>query len=152
MSTPSDVRTAWASVFADASITAITSKVYAYDLPITTGTELGQVRHGQEINYFSYLVSYTEQLKAVKQLEQRFRVTVQYFREHNLTGSNYNAAVDALYTVHSTARSVIGSKWSNSIDFYQPPGDPRQPSIVSIDARPVWKIETSFDGVKILDL
>lgn len=153
MSSPNDVRTAWnAGVWTHASITTISPKIYAFDLPITTGFELGQIRHNQEINFFLYLVSYTEIPIAVRQMEARFRVQVQYYREHNLTGSNYNAAVDALYTLHARVRAGLGNSWSSTVDYHETPREPRQPSIVSIDARPVWKVETNFDGVKILSL
>jgi|688.fasta_scaffold73921_3 hypothetical protein len=153
MSSPNDVRTAWnTGVWTHATITTITPKIYSFDLPITTGFELGQIRHSQEINFFIYLVSYTEVATAVRQMEQRFRVAVQYYREHNLAGSNYNAAVDALYSLHSRVRAGLGNTWSGTVDYHETPREPRQPTIVSIDARPVWKLETNFDGLKILDL
>ena len=149
MTTPADIRSAWnTAVWTHASITALTTKIYAYDVTSDSAYNIDKFRFQQAINFFTYVVTYADQNTLVQGTRQRFTVTVSYFREADTTGAAFNAVVDNLYTVQARVRTGLGKTWSSTVDYYQPQETPIAPTLQQIDGKDVWRGTVSFDGFK----
>lgn len=156
MSTAAQVRSAWTSVFAHASIQALTTKTHAFDLRAMLEQSMSHLALGmyaQEIHFFQWTVLKSFQFHAINnQAQYQFQVGVDYFRECDISGANYNAIVDGFETLWSVIRSAIGERWSSTVDFWQPQQD--VPSIVTdvINNQEVWRGTMSFIGTKTTSL
>lgn len=148
MSTPSDIRSQWATdVWADASVSALTSRIYDYDITQQSGFEKAKLRHGQEVNFFTYLCTRGWRNRGLGSAgpmsTNRFiyylhRVEVNYYLEYDTSGANFNNVIDRLVTVETAVQANLGTSWSTLVDFYRL-DEVREPTIVTIDDEPCWR-------------
>lgn len=151
MTTAAQIRTAWnAKIWTHATVTAITTKIYDFDLKIESTKEAGRLRYNQEINAFTYVVTSAERLRLMGQREQEFSVVVSYYKRADVDGSNYNDIMNVMETITGLVRTELTSSWNSTVDFYR--HQPGQPQIteITIDGVPVWLGRYSYLGYKLL--
>lgn len=147
--TNATVRAAWAaSVFANASITALTDKIYDYDVTLESTKEFSKLRYRQELNFFTYVVTRAERVMIMGQTEQIYTVRVRYTRQADVAGTVYKIVSDAFETIQDLARTALTTTWGSTIDFYRVRNGP--PNIVqqTLENLSVWVGELDFMGYK----
>lgn len=114
----SAVRSAFATLFADSQIQALTTKSYNYDILDDSETDIAKYKYNQEINFFIYLVSQGFEYKAFGEVLETYSVEIKYYKEDNKSGTNQNAIRDNLATLITRLRTVLGVTWSGTVDYY----------------------------------
>lgn len=151
MTTAAQIRSAWSTkIWTHATVTAITTKIYDFDLKIESTKEAGRLRFNQEINFFTYLVTSKERLRLMGQREQEFAVEVSYYKRADVDGSNFNDIMNVLETITGLVRTELTSSWNSTVDYYRHQGE--QPTIeqITIDGVAVWLGRFVYLGYKIL--
>lgn len=155
MSTQAAVRAAWAAgVWANASVTAITPKIYDFDiesLARVSRAHGAKLYHNQKINFFQYTVarSWRFDLTASHTVSE-YVVTIRYYRDaqEDFTGTAFNAIASAFETIISTVSSGLGTSWTGTVEYYFPQNEPPQIGVGLIEERPVWTGTFQFKGIK----
>lgn len=150
--TVSAVRDAWASVFSHANITAITRKAYNYDILTDEQQDEGELVDAQTLNFFTYALTFKKKIVGTSgQTVTEYYVTVRYHRQADTDGTAHRAIVDTLETLYSTVVTVLGSKWSNTVDFWIPQTEEvGAVSVIEIDNKPVLTSSFVFRGSKTI--
>lgn len=157
MSTSSQIRSAWSSgVWSNATITAITTKIYSYDLvaSIKSKPEAASMYYNQAINFFTYTVNRTrvsQEIKGASGSAQRyeFEVIVNYYLQKDLTDAaqNYNNVIDRLETVDGIVISGLAKTWASTVSYYEMSGI-LTPTLIELDDREVWRGGYSYKAVQ----
>lgn len=124
-----EIRTAWALVFADSQITAITPNAFNYDVLADFESEDADLYYDDILKFFSFVVLPSFIVEGNTQTSV-YSVAIDYYQEVDQTGAAYNAIVDAFELLHSRMQAVIGSRWNNTVDHFraqpQPLGRPQK--------------------------
>lgn len=157
MSTLASVRAQWALVFADSAMQAITTRAHSWDLQSIADTAAyseahkALMMHAQQVNFFQYQVSKSrEKITSSNGVLYLYPVAVRYIREAalDINGVAYNAVGDAFDTLFDTMRTVIGSTWGNTVEFWQTQTEPPEITLTTIDERICWQADYLFQGQK----
>jgi hypothetical protein len=152
MSTPSAVRAKWASdVFAHSTVTAITTKIYNYDiveLAAKSTAHDSKLLLAQVYNFIQYRVTKARAFGMTGKEIFTFQVFVQVYKEADINGVGFNAVEDAFETIAARVYSGLGQTWSGTVDYYNPQAAIPSIGLVTINDRAVWRGEYSFIGVK----
>lgn len=150
--TVSAVRDAWASVFSHSNLSAITNKAYNYDILTDEQQDEGELVDAQTLNFFTYTITFKKKIIGTSsQTTTEYYVAVKYYRESDSSGAAHRAIVDALETLYSTVVTVLGSKWSDTIDFWIPQTEEvGAVSVIEIDNKPVLTSSFVFRGSKTI--
>lgn len=151
MATGLQVRTAWnTSIWSNATIQAITSKIYNYDVTKQSSKEVSKFYLNQEVNFITYLVSRAQRLRIMQQIEQQFIVDIRYYLVADTEGVNYNALLDAFETIDSLVISQLGTTWGGSVDYYELQSEPVAITEIQIENVSVWAGQYKYLGFKNL--
>jgi len=147
-----EVRTAWAAVFTDATIQAITRKAYNYDVLVDDQQDESELVEDEALDFFTYVTTFKKKIIGTSsQTVTEYYVEVKYYREADSAGVAYNAIADAMETLYTRVVAVLGSKWSNTIDFWIPQADAAgKVEPVIIDGRKVLTSAFVFNGIKTI--
>lgn len=149
MSTCELVREAWNSnVWRNDIIQALTSKIVDHELRFDSSNQSAAIRHGLEVNYFQYLVTWTQQILVMGQIRRNFEVLVRRVIKAEVNGDSYKRAITDLETVAGLVVSELGGSWSGTVDFYNQQNIPAQVRADTINGEPVWVAEMRFSAFK----
>lgn len=143
-----DVRNAFQVLFNDSQVEAITENAYAYDFIEDSNLDNRKYRFNNEVNFFIFLVTKSIQAKLSGCEQEIYNVEIKYYLEDNKNGTSANTIRDAFETVHSRIKTVIGSNWDESVDYYLPVENPITMSLVTVGDRPAWLGVFSYQGYK----
>lgn len=149
MTTAAQVQAQWATVFAHASLAAISAKAHGYAITDASEAELKNLYSGKQVNFFQYLCTRQEKQEMCGQEEHYFNVAVEYTREKDPAGANWQAVRTAFETLRSTMNTVIGATWTGTVDFWrleEPLAD--QLESVTIDDTDCWRGRVLYRGYK----
>lgn len=150
MTTSASIRAAWLSaVFNNSSITAITDKIYAYDITLESVKEFSKLRYNQQTNFFLYLVSRAQRVRIMGQMEQIFTVEIRYSKFADVPGVGWAAVADVFETIDSLVSSGLGGSWSNTVDYYRIQDGPPSISQVEMEGLPIWTGSYKYFGYKL---
>ena len=153
MSTVAQVTAAWNTyVFAHSTVQAITTKIYNFDaVSMADNSRVydAQLHYGQTYNFFQW--------RATKFINSQniggsklyiYPVTVQYFIEADIDGSNFAAAELAFETLYTRVNSGLGTTWDSTVDFYTP--QPNRPALSEyiINDTVCWMWSYEYVGTK----
>lgn len=149
MTTSAQVRTAWQTyIWDNVSLTNLTPNIYSYDITTESTKEMSKLRHNQEINFITFIISRAQTIRMMGQIEQRFNVDIRYYKEANITGSNFNAVVDVFETIDSLVVSGLGVRWNSTVDYYQIQENPPNIQKITLENKPVWSGLYQYVGYK----
>lgn len=149
MSTLAQVRAAWdTKIWANAAISAITDKIFGFDLNLVSTKEVARLRYNQEVNFFLCLITKAERLRPMGQVEQTFTAEVRYYRNIDTSGANFAVATDAIETVSSLVDSQLGATWNSTVDFPRRQEGPLTIKRDQIASNPVWVATYKYLGIK----
>lgn len=149
MTTIAQVRAAWdTKIWANATIQAITDKIYSFDLNLVSTNEVARLRYNQEVNFFLGLVTKAERLRPMGQIEQTFTVELRYYRAIDTQGENFAIATDAIESVSSLVDSQLGPTWNATVDFHKRQDGPLTIKRDQIASNPVWVATYKYFGIK----
>lgn len=152
MSTPSDIRSKWNSlVWSHASITALTTKIYNYDVVERSQFESEKFYYQGKVNFFQYLVTRGEDPDETmtNRVMYLHSVLVQYYLEADTAGAMYNNAIDRMATLYDTVESELGRDWDGVVSYYQRQSAPPVPELAEVDGRSAWMIQAEFTGYDV---
>lgn len=149
MATSTSIRSAWATgIFANSSITAMTDKIYNFEVLELSTKETARLRFEQEINFFIYLTTRAQRIRAMGQIEQVFSVEVRRYLEADVAGLNYTKLIDNFETLDALVLSGLTSTWSNTVDFYKTQEGPPEVQLEEIEGVKVWLLTYRYFGFK----
>lgn len=154
MSTQADVRAAWAAnIWTAESIKEITPQIFDYDVLREFNTsmkELSSLYYNQEINFIVYIISRSQRLRMMGQIEQTFTAEIRVYRQANVSGSNFNDLLDAYEAIDSQVVSSLDSNWATTVDYYTPQPGPAVINKIEINNIACWSGTYLYTGVKNL--
>lgn len=123
MTTCEEIRTAWAdNVWNDETITAVCPNIFDRPAFQLANEDLEEISHEEEINYLEYIVTRLTKRAGISDTVQRlFRVELRYVREERARDENasrFNDAIDFLETIDDRVYAGLGSRWDNTVDYY----------------------------------
>lgn len=149
MSTSGEVRAAWDSkIWTNATITALTTKIYDYDITTGSTKETAKFYHNQEINFITYLVNRTQRLRLMGQVEQTFNVEIRSYKKADTDGVNYNDLITQFETIDSLIISQLTSTWDDTVDYYTIQSSVPEISLITLDGIQVWLGKYTYTGIK----
>ena len=148
MSTSAEVSTAWAAVFADTTMQAITTQSINYAATDTSETEIANLSYDEEINFFQYITTRTEAAQMTHSEEHTFRVVVTYTLEWEPTGANFNAVRTAFETLFAAVKSVLGNTWTSTVEYWRLVEGITEPQQVTIAGTSCWQARAVYVGTK----
>lgn len=156
MSTSATVRAAWdLCVWQQATIQAITSKIYDYDaagLASESITHNDKLLLNQEYNFIQYRVAKTWEYQIGGQARNEYRVTIEYYKQADIAGVHFNDIEDAFQTIHDTVVAQLGGNWNVTVDGYGLQNTPINIGLLRIQNVPVWKGTFTFVGFQTVTL
>ncbi len=160
MSSSAAVRAAWnTAIWTHATVTAITTSIYAYDIiqDLDSKKEVSRLYYNQKINFFMYQVvrsRTTPELRGgTSNIEHyAYEVLVSYALERDLaetttSSAHYNTVIDRLETVDGLVLSQLGKTWGNTVQY----GDMQTvnpPKLVKLDGKECWLGSNLYVGKK----
>jgi hypothetical protein len=148
----SDVRTAWLSLWADGSITAVTDKVLQYEATDVSETEIALITSDARINFVEQVTTRIPGARELGslQVECQYLVEIRYSLEKNAPGEAFDgtahaAVIDFLDLITSKVDSVLGLTWGGSVEGYEFAGAPTITS-AQIGGRDCWRGVIRFSG------
>lgn len=152
MTTSAQVRAAWAAkVWSHATITAITTKIHAYDvLSIADESEAhkSKLKYAQEINSIQYTVHKMRTFEMTGKEQQLFDVNITIYRSADITGANFNAIEDTAETINTLVSSELGSTWNGTVDYYRTEDRAIEITDSRLDDVPIWIGQFKYQGFK----
>lgn len=151
MTTNAQIRTAWNTyIWQNATIQAITDRIYDYDITVESAKEAAKLRYNQKINFFLYLVMRHTRPMIMGQQEQVCTVQIRYFKEFDVGGTHWKDVVDSLQAVDDLVISALTSTWNNTVDYYRTQESPPTISLVTIEETSCWQGIFEYRGVKLI--
>lgn len=149
MSTSATIRTAWdAAIWQHATVRGWTDKIYAYDILADSQFAVAKFAYQGKINFFTYEATRESALELSRQLTYQHQMVVTYYlQQTDMAESTYNTLVDRLETLDDLVISQLGSRWSNSVDFYNG-AQLSGVKIVEIDAKRCWTSSYTYLATK----
>jgi hypothetical protein len=144
------------AIFDSATIAAITSKAYSFDILANIGSvsEDALLYHEQQINFFTYLVtrkSETGSIRGNNTAASRFSYEVQiaYHLKKDVGEAdfNFNTLIDRLETLDDMILSVLGKTWSSNFDYYELT-EFSAPTLKTLEEREFWSASYTYIGYK----
>lgn len=149
MTTSALVRAAWnTKIWTNATITALTAKIYDYDITTNSTKETAKFYHNQEINFITYLVNRTQRIRLMNQIEQRFSVEIRAYKKADTDGVNYNALITQFETIDALVISQLTTTWNSTMDYYTIQDSPPEISQITLEGIPVWLGKYTYTGIK----
>lgn len=144
----SDVRDSFDTLFSDATLQAITPKIYDYDILEDSNLDNRKYRYQQKINFFIYNITKSIEKKQFGCEQEIYNAEIKYYLEDKKNGSAQNDIRDAFETVHSKIKTVIGNTWDSSVDFYLTTDDPISVNTIDLGGRQAWVGTYNYQGYK----
>ena len=150
MSQLADVRSAWDSAILEhATLTALTDKIYNYDVNPESTKEFSLLRYDQKINFFRFLISRATKNLMMGQTLRIFEVRCIYSKQLTVDGSGYTDVTDALEVVQDLVETSLGPTWGDTVDYYRNQDTPPKMIQSRIENIPVWTGEYLFTGYQL---
>jgi len=153
------IRTAWnTGVFQHATITAITTKIYQYDVTaaVRSKPEAELFYYNQKVNFFKQTVvrqARNNSLRGNNSLATRYEydIEVSYYLERDFaaTAANYNLAIDRIETMDDLVRTQLGKTWSSTVSHWEVSGI-LSPQLIQLDGRDVWQAGYSYTATEMI--
>lgn len=152
MSTISQVRTAWdTNVFQNASITAITDKIYDERMERNgTTSQLARLKYGQEYNWIEYLVDRFPSGGQIGQRRWEYVVSVSMYREILPDGTNHTATIDNFETLQDLVVTGLGVTWGGAVDLWLDVESAPDKDEIAISNKRVLVLSQSFRAEKYI--
>lgn len=152
MTTPATVRAAWnTAIWSNAAAIAITPNIYDTPYAVLSATELSPLydKSIRAIHFFEYIVSRAEKLELSRSGTRIYPVTINYYREVRIGGADqFNTVIDNMVTICDLVLTQLGHTWSGTVSYYQQQSNPIEPSVVTIDSKPVYRASYRYEGVQ----
>ncbi len=154
MSTSAEVQAAWkTNLFNNATIQAISSNAYPYELTDESEFEASRFFEGTEINFFQYLIGRAQvhaasMATAGNVVLYQYLVEISYIREAEPSGANWTAVRDAFDTLWGVYVTGLGNTWASTVDGSAPQAGPPRITRETLDGRAVWRGTYQFTGFK----
>ena len=122
MSSLASVRTAWAAVLANSTITGYTNRLYDYDIVSTEA--VSQVGHDANfmqagyVNFAQFVFSKTHNFEMTCQVRETFNVDISYYYQVDIDGDTFKSCTDFFDDLFTVVRSELGTSWDSTIEFY----------------------------------
>jgi len=144
------IRTAWAdNVFININNG---ENSYGYELNRTnqsaTDLELGYYK--QQIDFWEYFVVSTKQPRLMGKYQEKFTLTVRHSLaiSENGAATSHQNLMDSLRTVNDLVITNLGTKWDNTVDYYEGPNDPSL-SADTWGGKAIWTATQTYTAFKI---
>lgn len=139
MTTLAQIRSAWlANIWNHATIQAITTKIYNYDITLDSTFEYSKLRYNQEFNAFVYIVTKYERLGFGGTKYDEFEVEVRYYRKADVEGNNFNTVLETFETLFGLVRTQLSHTWGGTVGAYRTQESAPTLSQVTLEGVPVW--------------
>jgi len=149
MTTSATIRSAWNSaIWTNTSITAMTEKIYNFEVLQLSTKETARLRFNQEINFFTYTVTRASRIRPMSQIEQKFDVDITRYLQADVAGDNYTQLLNDFETLDALVLSGLTSSWSSTVDFYRTQDGPPSVTLQEIEGVPVWVGRYKYTGFK----
>lgn len=149
MSTSAEIRAAWdTKIWTNTTITALTTKIYDYDITTQSTKETAKFYYNQEINFITYLVNRTQRIRLMGQVEQKFDVEIRAYKKADTEGVNYNALITQFETIDALIVSQLTGNWNSTVDYYQIQDAVPEVSLITLDGVQVWLGRYTYTGIK----
>jgi len=153
----SAIVSAWnTAVFQHATIQAITTKTYQFDVSATIRStpEFELFFYNQQVNFFQQTVtrlSKNDEIRGTGASASRYEydVEVSYFLERDIsqTDDNYNTAINRIEILDNLVRAQLGSTWSSTVDYWTVSGI-LKPQLITLEDRDVWRCGYSYLAIE----
>ncbi len=153
------IRAAWkAAIFDSATIQAITSKAYQFDLlaNVASISEDAMMFHNQKINFFTYTTSRRSETGSIRgtntsaaRYQYSVRVDYHLFKDVSEPDFNFNTSIDRLEALDDLVLSELGKTWNSTVDYYEL-SEFRPPSLRTLEEREFWTVGYTYTGIKTI--
>ena len=161
MSTAAQVQAAWVSaIWQHATITAITDKIYGYEVTTASEKEVNNISFDQGINFIEHVTTRTpgqRELGGQGSALCTFLVEVRYTKEKYKPGDAFDG--DAFTDVRNffdtlvgLIESELGSNWDSSVDYFDYPDAGLELIEQEVAGRACWRGIQRFQGVQYTTL
>lgn len=150
MSTNAAVRTAWADdVFANINA-GVNSYGYEINRTNQSATDLELGYYNQQVDFFEYVVSSVKTPFLMGKYNLKFIVTVRRTIQISESGAGtaQQDLIDSFRTINDYVITNLGTKWNNTIDYYEGPAD-LSISAVTWGGKSAWQGQTTYTAFKI---
>lgn len=139
MTTLAQIRAAWnTKIWTNATVTAITDKIYDYDVTTDSTFEQSKLRYNQEHNAFIYVCSKYERLGMMGTKYEEFEVDVRYYRKADVAGANHKIVLDTFETIIGLVRTELTHTWNSTVGAYRTQSSIPTISQILLEGLPVW--------------
>jgi len=148
----SAVDTAFKTLFSDSDLRTITPNAYNYDILVEANSDKRKMYFEKEINFFIYLINRTPLQKLSGSEQHTYTVEIKYYLQDNKDGTNQNKINTVFEILHDQIHSVLGTSWSNSVDFYRPQNKTINKASILLDGKDCFFGSFTYEGVKTVTL
>lgn len=153
MSTAAQVEAAWVeNIWQNATITAITPKIYGFNITDDSERETSRLIYQTELNYIQYAVQRSNARAMTSQLEYQFLVDVVYTRKFDVAGENWTAVRDFFDTLYALVHSSLGNSWDGTVDYWREQEGPAEITQIDFEGEPAWQGKYRFIGFQTVSL
>jgi hypothetical protein len=157
MTTGLAVRTAWQeNIFDSATVAAMTSRVYLYDVLADTQLDASRLIHNPGdgsmplVNFMVCLVRRKQAFDPMANIDQTFEVRLTYYlQQTDVAESTYNTLADRLESIDDLVRTALTANWDNTVDYYSG-GEPERIDVTTVDGRQCWRGAVTYLGFKAI--
>lgn len=152
------IEAAWKdNLFTRSEFLEFTDRVFFYDVSLDSTFRIADLYYSDGvqqplINFFLCIVARQREENQVAGggagTRYTFQVRLEYYlQQTDVEGSTYQTHRNRLEAVDDLIRPVLGSRWMNTVDYWQG-GVPLQPSTVTIDDRACWRGGYTYTAFK----
>jgi hypothetical protein len=136
------VKTKWeTAIFADATIKGYTTNLYSYDLINTvskSNAHEAKMFLANNLNFAQFIFLGRTRKEMTKDESQIYTVRVDYYKECDLSGTNFNSVVNFQEDLYSVVKTKLGNTWGGAVDFWNVVEEIPQVSSENLNGTPVW--------------
>jgi hypothetical protein len=157
VSTPADIRTAWnTKVWQHATIQAITTKIYAFEISDDSETEAALLSFAQRIRFIEYVCSRSiasQEMGGSSRGNCNFPVEVRYTLEKvkpgdPFDGAGFNAVIDFFTTLIALVQSELAPSWNSTVDYFEFQDGAPEVTTQEVAGIECWRGVYRFNGVQ----
>ena len=157
MSLAAAVEAAWtAAIWNSDVVRAITPNNFPYEVTIDSETELKQLHHAKEYNYFEWIVSAVPSFPLIggglESALYLIDVDIRYTIVRDTTGSNYQVAKAVPNTITNLVCTALQETWSETVDLFEIKEDVINVQPDKITETDVWRVVFGFTAQKFTTL
>lgn len=146
------VNTAFKELFNDSEVRTITPNAYDYDILAEANSDVSKFYFEEEINFFIFLVTRRTLQKLSRAEQHTYTVEIKYYLENDKEGVNQNKLNSVFEIIHNAINSILGTSWSNSVDFYRSTNKDLSKSLIVLDGKQCFQASFTYEGVETVTL